>query len=102
MPHSAPLTVEAEQVDLLSVAGQLDGDGLRQPAKRLDELLDGGARLLFLFDLPARTNPLLDRRGGWLRPFGLGPTALDALDQGELAEVLLAYGAAEWASHGVG
>jgi hypothetical protein len=89
MSHTAPLTVEAEQVDLLSVAGQLDGDGLRQPAKRLDELLDGGARLLFLFDLPARTNPLLDRRGG-------------ALDQGELAEVLLAYGAAEWASHGVG
>jgi hypothetical protein len=102
MPHGAPLAVEAEQLDLLSVAGQLDGDGLRQLAKRLDELLDDGARLLFLFDLPGRTNHLLDRRGGWLRPVGLGPTGLDALDQGALPEVLLAHRAAEWASHGVG
>ena len=109
----APVTVRVEQVDLLSVTGQLDDPGLDQLQCRVDELLDGGARLLVvdlygvadcdgrLFDLLARTQHLLGRRGGWLRLVGLGSPVLDALDQAGLPEVLLVYRAARWAGHGV-
>jgi hypothetical protein len=78
----------------------------------LDELLGNGARLLVadlsavagcdgrLFDLLARTQHLVGRRGGWLRLVGLGSPVLDALDQAALPEVLLMYRAARWAGHG--
>ena len=101
-------------MDLLSVTGQLDDPGLDRLQCRVDELLDGGARLLLadlsgvagcdgrLFDLLARTQHLVGRRGGWLRLVGLGPPVLDALDQAALPEVLLVYRAARWAGHGVG
>jgi anti-anti-sigma regulatory factor len=106
--------VKVEQVDLLSVAGQLDDEGLGLLQSRLDELLDGDARSLVadlsgvtgcdgrLFDLLARTNHVVGCRGGWLRLVGLGPPVLNALDQAALPEVLLVYRASEWASHGIG
>jgi hypothetical protein len=40
------VTISTEQVELLSVAGRLNGEGLRRLQRRLDELLDAGARLL--------------------------------------------------------
>ena len=88
---SAPVTVRVEQVDLLSVAGQLDDPGLDQLQCRVDELLDRGARLLLadlsgvsgcdgrLFGLLARTQHLVGVRGGWLRLGGLSSPVLDAL-----------------------
>ena len=110
----APVTIRVEQVDLLSVTGQLDDPGLDRLECRLDELLDDGTRLLVadlsgvagccdgrLFDLLARTQHLVGCRGGWLRLVGLGPPVLDALDQAGLPEVLLVYRAARWAGNGV-
>jgi hypothetical protein len=73
-----PVTIKVEQVDLLSVTGQLDDLGLARLQRRLDELLDGGARLLLadlsgvagcdgrLFDLLAGIQYLVGCRGGWL------------------------------------
>jgi len=113
LPISAPVTVRVEQVDLLSVTGQLDHPGLYQLGCRADELLDGGARLLVvdlsgvtdcdgrLFDLLARTQHVLGDRGGWLQLVGLCSPVLDALDEATLPEVLLVYQAARWAGHGV-
>ena len=109
----APVTITVEQVDLLSMSGQLDDLGLGQLQCRLDELLDGGARLLVadlsgvsgcdgrLFDLLARTEHHVGCRGGWLRLVGLGAPVLDALDEAELPEVLLVYRAARWAGNGI-
>ena len=109
----APATIRVEQVDLLSMTGQLDDPGLDRLQCRLDELLDGGARLLLadlsgvagcdgrLFDLLARIQDLVGRRGGWLRLVGLGSPVLDALDQAALPDVLLIYRAAHWTGHGV-
>ena len=66
--------VTIEQVDLLSVAGPLDGDGLGRLQSSVDALLDGGARLLVadlsgvascdnrLFDLLSRTSDLVGYR----------------------------------------
>ena len=109
----AAVTIEVEQVDLLSVTGQLDDPGLGRLQCRLDEVLDAGAGLLLvdlsavaacdgrLFDLIARTQHLVGRCGGWLRLVGLGRPVLEALDQAGLPEVLLVYRAARWAGHGV-
>ena len=120
MPHNpaviihAPATIKVEQVDLLSVTGQLDDPGLDRLQGRLDELHEAGARLLLvdlsgvagcdgqLFDLLARTPHLVGRREGCLRLVGLGPPVLDALDQAGLPEVLLVYRAARWAGNGGG
>ena len=114
MPISPPVTIRVEQVDLLSVTGQLDDRGLDQLGWRLDELLDGDARLLVadlsgvtdcdgrLFDLLAQAQHVVGNRGGWLRLVGLGSPVLDALDEAALPEVLLVYRAARWAGHGVG
>jgi len=108
----APVTIRVDQVDLLSVTGQLDDLGLDRLRCRFDELLDGGARLVLtdlsgvagcdgrLFDLLARIEYLVGRRGGRLHLVGLGPPVLDALDQAALPEVLLVYRAARWAGHG--
>jgi anti-anti-sigma regulatory factor len=110
--QSTPVTVTVEQVDLLSVAGQLDGQGLERLQSRVDELLDGGARLLIadlsgvagcdgrLFVLLSQAGDLVGRRGGWLRLVGLRPPVLNALDQAALPDVLLVYRAAVWASRG--
>jgi anti-sigma B factor antagonist len=109
-----PVTTRVEQMDLLSVTGQLDDPGLDRLQRRLDELLDGGARLLLvdlsgvvgcdgrLFDLLAWTQHVVGCRGGWLRLVGLGSPVLDALDQAALPEVLLVYRAARWAGNGGG
>jgi anti-anti-sigma regulatory factor len=109
---NAPVTIRVEQVDLLSVTGQLDDLGLDRLQRRLDELLDGGAKLLLadlsgvtgcdgrLFDVLARIQYLVGRRGGWLHLVGLGPPVLNALDQAGLPAVLLVYRAARWAGHG--
>jgi anti-anti-sigma regulatory factor len=111
---NAPVTVGVEQVDLLSVIGQLDDPGLELLQSRLDELLAGGTRLMVadlsgvagcdgrLFDLLARTQHRVGCDGGWLRLVGLGAPVLDALDQAALPDVLLVYRAAQWAGHGVG
>ena len=108
----APVTVSVEQVDLLSVTGQLDSLGLDRLRCRVDQLVDDGARLLFadlsgvagcdgrLFDLLARIQHLLGSRGGWLRLVGLGTPVLDALDQAALPEVLLVYRATRRAGPG--
>jgi len=113
VPSGASVTIRVEQVDLLSVTGQLDDPGLDRLQGRLDQLLDADARLLVvdlsevtgcdgrLFDLLARTQHLIKYREGWLRLVGLGPPVLDALDQAGLPEVLLVYRAARWAGHGV-
>ena len=110
---SAPVTIEVEQVDLLSVTGQLDDPGLDRLQRQLDDVLDAGARLLLvdlsgvagcdgrLFDLITRTQYLVGHRAGWLRLVGVGPPVLEALDQAGLPEVLLVYRAARWADHGV-
>jgi anti-anti-sigma regulatory factor len=107
----APATIKVEQVDLLSVTGQLDDPGLDRLQGRLDELHEAGARLLLvdlsgvagcdgrLFDLLARTQYFVGSREGCLRLVGLGPPVLDALDQADLPEVLLIYRAARWAGH---
>jgi anti-anti-sigma regulatory factor len=111
---STPATIRVEQVELLSVTGQLDDAGLARLQRRFDELLDDGALLLLadlsgvadcdcrLFDLLARTQRLVGHRGGWLRLVGLGPPVLAALDQADLPEVLLVYRSARWTDHGVG
>ena len=111
---SAPATVRVEQVELLSVTGQLDDAALARLQRRFDELLDDGALLLLadlsgvagcdrrLFDLLARTQHVVGHRGGWLRLVGLGPPVLAALDQADLPEVLLVYRSARWTDHGVG
>ena len=105
---NAPVTIKVEQVDLLSVTGQLDDPGLERLQRRLDELLDSGGRLLVvdlsgvarcdgrLFDLLAQTEHLVDNRGGWLRLVRLSSPVLDALDQASLPDVLLVYQAARW------
>ena len=110
---NAPVSIRVEQVDLLSVTGQLDDPGLDRLQRRFDELLDGGGRLLVadlsgvagcdgrLFEVLARTQDLVGGRGGWLRLVGLGSPVLDALDQAALPDVLLVYRAARWAGHGV-
>ena len=81
---NAPVAIKVEQVDLLSVTGQLDDLGLDRLQCRLDELLDGGGKLLLadlsgvtgcdgrLFDLLARIQYLVGGRGGWLHLVGLG------------------------------
>jgi anti-anti-sigma regulatory factor len=109
---SASVTIKVEQVDLLSVTGQLDDAGLDRLQGRLDELHEADARLLLvdlsgvagcdgrLFDMLARTQHLVGRREGCLRLVGLGPPVLDALDQAGLPEVLLIYRAARWTDHG--
>jgi anti-anti-sigma regulatory factor len=109
----APVTIRVEQVDLLSVTGQLDGPGLERLQRRLDELLDGGGRLLVadlsgvagcdgrLFDLLAQTEHLVGDSGGWLRLVGLSSPVLDALDEATLPNVLLMYRAARWTGNGV-
>jgi anti-anti-sigma regulatory factor len=108
---TASLSISVEQVELLLVTGQLDDTGLEQLGRRLDELLNGGARLLVadlsgvsecdhrLFDLLARTHHVVGNRGGWLKLVGLGVPVLDALDNADLPEVLLVYRATRWAGH---
>lgn len=112
MPQSTPVTVVIEQVDLLSVAGRLDGQGLERLQSSVDELLAGGTRRLVadlsgvagcdgrLFRLLSGAGELVGRRGGWLRLVGLCPPVLDALDQAALPDVLLVYRASVWASRG--
>jgi anti-anti-sigma factor len=112
MLQSTSVMVTIEQVDLLSVTGRLDCDGLRRLQHSVDELLAGGARMLLadlsgvascdsrLFDLLSRTSHLVGHREGWLRLVGVGPSVLNALDQATLPDVLLVYRASGWASNG--
>ena len=105
---NSPVTVRIDQVDLVSVTGQLDHRGLDRLQCRLDELLDGGARLVLadlsgvtgcdrrLFDLLVRTQHLATRGGGWLHLVGLGPPVWEALDEAALPELLQVYRATRW------
>jgi anti-anti-sigma factor len=109
MTIHAAVMISVEQVELLSVTGQLDDPGFERLCSRVDELLAGGARLLVadlsgvagcdgrLFELLAQTQDAVRHRGGWLRLVGLSPPVLDALDQADLPDVLLVYRAAWWA-----
>jgi len=110
---NAPVTIRVEQVNLMSVTGRLDDPGLERLQRRLDELLDSGARLLVadlsgvagcdgrLFDLLAQTEHLVADCGGWLRLVGLSSPVLDALDEATLPNVLLMYRAARWTGNGI-
>lgn len=103
MSQTAELTIKTEQVDMLSVIGRLDVAGLGQLQRQLDLLFDGGARFLVtdlsqvvgcdrrLFDVLTRASNLVERRGGWLRLVGMGPSVLDSLDEAALPEILLVY-----------
>ena len=55
-----------------------------------------------VFDLLARAQHLVGRRGAGCDWSGLGAPVLDALDQAALPEVLLVYKAARWAGNGGG
>jgi hypothetical protein len=110
---NAPVTITVEQVDLLSVTGQLDDPGLGRLQRRLDELLDSGARLLVadlsgvagcdgqLFDLLARTQHLVADRGGWLRLVGLSSPVLNALVTRRRCPMCCWCTAAQWTGQGV-
>ena len=103
-----PVTVRVDHVDLVSVTGHLDNRGLDRLQCRLDELLDGGARLVLadlsgvvgcdgrLFDLLARTQHLAALGGGWLHLVGLGPSVWAALDDAALPDLLQVYRATRW------
>lgn len=109
LTSSELLTIAVDHIDLLTVTGQLDDPGLDRLQLQLDELLDGDTRLVLidlscvsvcdggLFYLLARTQHVLEQRGGRLRLVGLARPVLDALDRAALPEVLLVYRAARWA-----
>src|SRR4029078_1483282 len=92
--QSTSVTVTIERVDLLSVAGQLDGQGLERLQGHVGELLDGGARFVVadlsgvagcdgrLFDLLSKTSYVVGCRGGWLRLGWVRSPGVDALALG--------------------
>ena len=86
MPRNTHATITTERLDLLTVAGQVDLDGLGQLPKRLDDVLAAEARSHVadpsrvpgydggLFDLGAPTNQPLGYRGGWQQLVGQLPS----------------------------
>jgi anti-anti-sigma regulatory factor len=93
MALSTQVTISTEQVDLLSVAGQLDNTGLTQLRRQLELLVDTGtvclvvdlARVIScdhrLFDVLALTHQFLAEHQGWMRLVGIGPAVVNALDE---------------------
>ena len=102
------LTINTEQVALLSIIGRLDVPGLTQLRLQLQALLDTDIKYLVvnlagvgscdyrLFDVLARAHHVLADRQGWLRLVGVGPAVRNALDEATTSECLLVYEAAEW------
>ena len=98
---STQVTISTEQVDLLSVTGRLDDTGLTQLRMQLEALFDTGTGYLVvdlagviscdyrLFDVLARTHQVLADRQGWMRLVGIGPVAVNALDDARPSEFLL-------------
>jgi hypothetical protein len=92
MQQAPRLTIAHEHVHLLSVSGRLDWPALEALQKDLDLLLDVGTRFLLadlsrvehcdirLPDLLARTESLLQQRGGWLRMIGPGSSVVCSVD----------------------
>jgi anti-anti-sigma regulatory factor len=104
----AEVTINTEQVALLSIIGRLDVTGLTQLRLQLQALLDTDTKYLVvnlagvgscdhrLFDVLARAHHVLADRQGWLRLVGVGPAVRNALDEATTSECLLVYQAAEW------
>lgn len=102
------VTINTEQVALLSITGRLGATGLTQLRLQLQALLDTDAQYLVvnlagmgscdhqLFDVLAHAHQVLTDRQGWLRLVGVGPAVRDALDDATTSECLLVYQAAEW------
>jgi anti-anti-sigma regulatory factor len=92
MQQAPPLMITNEHVNLLSVSGRMDGSGLRTLQQQINLLLDAGARFLLadlsraehcdrhVFDLLARTNTLIQHRGGWLRLVAPGDAQVGAVE----------------------
>jgi hypothetical protein len=101
MALSTQVTISTEQVDLLSVAGQLDNTGLTQLRQQLELLVDTGTVCLVvdlvrviscdhrLFDVLARTHQFPAEHQGWTRLVGIGPAVINALDEALPWEFLL-------------
>lgn len=104
------LTINTEQVALLSIIGRLDVPGLTQLRLQLQALLDTDIKYLVvnlagvgscdyrLFDVLAWAHHVLTDRQGWLRLVGVGPAVRNALDEATTSECLLVYEAAEWST----
>jgi anti-anti-sigma regulatory factor len=100
MPQATPLMITNEHVNLLSVSGRMDGTGLRTLQQQINLLLDAGARFLLtdlsraehcdrhVFDLLARTNTLIQQRGGWLRVVAPGNSHFGTVEETTLATAL--------------
>jgi anti-anti-sigma regulatory factor len=105
---STQVTISTGQMDLLSVAGQLDDTGLTQLRRQLELLVDTGTVHLVvdlagviscdhrLFDVLARTHQILAEHQGWMRLVGIGPTVVNALDEARPSEFLLVCQAGGW------
>jgi anti-anti-sigma regulatory factor len=100
MPQTPPLMITNEHVNLLSVSGRMDGTGLLALQQQINLLLDAGARFLLtdlsraehcdrhVFDLLARTNTLIQQRGGWLRLVTPGTSHGGAVEETTLTKAL--------------
>jgi anti-anti-sigma regulatory factor len=108
MALSTQVTISTEQVDLLSVTGQLDDLGLTQLRMQLEALFDTGAVYLVvdlagvtccdyrLFDVLTRTHQFLAEHQGWMRLVGIGPAVVNALDEALPSEFLLVCQGGDW------
>jgi anti-sigma B factor antagonist len=102
------VTINTEQVALLSITGRLDMTGLAQLRLQLQALLDTDTKYLVvnlagvgtcdhrLFDVLVQAHHVLTDHQGWLRLVGVGPAVRNALDEATTSECLLVYQAAEW------
>jgi ABC-type transporter Mla MlaB component len=93
MQQAPPLMITNEHVNLLSVSGRMDGSGLRTLQQQINLLLDACARFLLadlsraedcdrhVFGLLARTNTLIQQRGGWLRLIAPGNSQVGTVDE---------------------
>ena len=108
MQQVTRLAITHEQIHLLSVRGRLDdSSALGALQKDLDLLLDVGTRFLLadlsrvehcdarMPDLLARTNTLLEQRGGWLRMIEPGSSVVRTVDTTARAAALPMQQAAE-------
>lgn len=106
--ESTKVTINTEQVALLSITGRLDVAGLVQLRLQLQALLDTYTKYVVvnlagvgscdhqLFDVLTQAHHRLTDRQGWLRLVGVGPAVHNALDEATTSECLLVYQASEW------
>lgn len=107
---TADVTISAQPVDLLSVAGQLYDTGLTQLITQLQALCDTGIQYLILdlarvtgcdhrlFDVLVWIHQILTERRDWVRLVGVCPTVYNALDDATPSESLLVYQTSDWTS----